>query len=150
MKRVIPLLVLLFALQANAVTVLTVFTLSAKTNIDFSVTGVDQKIASFLVVNPTSDPVEMILSFANGCNVEHFRNSTLTVPLTKVRVVVNGDVAHPVDLWTRAGSDCIVMPWSSVGAADKYQFDVLLSWTATPLLIAGTYAESLTINAYNP
>ena len=153
MKFFVFLLLFLCAIQTSAAsTVLTVFTLSSKTNIDFTAAGVDQKVASFLVINPTAVTFDVVLSFAKDCNVQHFRRSTLNIPITKVRIAINGGAI--TDFWTRAGSDCTgLMTWSPPGPGpflDKYQVDVYISWAATPLFIAGSYAESLNINAFIP
>jgi hypothetical protein len=141
-------------MRSGASTVLTVFTLSSKTNVNFAVSGTDQKVASFLVSDPTQVSFQAILSFANDCNVQHFTRSNLDIPVKKVRIAVNGGAIQ--DLWTRAGSDCTTMlTWSPPDPSPSpysatYQIDVFISWDAVPLVIAGFYSETLNINAFIP
>lgn len=154
-RRILALLILSVAQWANATsTVLTVFTLSTKNNINFSVAGVDQKVASFLIANPAQGSFNVLLSFANDCNVQHYTMQNLDIPITKVRIAVNGGPIQ--DFWTRGGSDCTLLPiWtppdpSPSPYAANYQIDVFISWNARPLIIAGKYSETLNINAYIP
>lgn len=131
---------------------LTVFTVSSKTNIDFSQNGTRQLIASFLVLNPTSGNLDLYLSFNNGCNVTHFRRSQLKFPITAIRLRING-VEQPADLWTRAATDCTApLLWTPTPAfLDRYQVDVLISWNASAQQIAGAYSEDISVHAFtNP
>ena len=145
---------LLASTPSQAVSVLTVFSLFSRTNIDFTRAGVDQKVASFLVPTPTRESFQTVFSFANSCNVQHFTNAVQEIPITKVRLSING--AALTDLWTRAGSDCTgSLTWSPVDPspaayADKYQIDVYMSWNAVPLKLAGQYFETMAINAFIP
>lgn len=129
---------------------LDVFVLSSKANVDFTTAGTDEKIGSFLVLNPSLGNVAVYLKFANDCNVEHFRRADLTVPLQSVKLVVDG--VPQASLWTR-GSDCAaVLSWSPPGPApyaDRYQLDVLVSWNASNVGIAGSYSESISLTAIN-
>lgn len=154
MNRALCLALLVCAASAGATTVLQVFTLSSRSNINFAVAGVDQKVASFLVPDTAKVSFDAILSFANDCNVQHFTRSYLNIPITKVRIAVNGGPIQ--DLWTRAGSDCaMAITWSPPDPSpapyqDRYQIDVYISWNATPLIIAGHYSETMNINAFIP
>lgn len=154
MRRVIWIILLLALKPCQAVTVLTVFTLSTKTNIDFTLAGVDQKVASFLVINPSLSTFNTVFSLSHECNVQHFRRSSLSIPLTKVRIAINGGAVQ--DFWTRSGSDCSsLMVWtppdpSPAAYQERYQIDVYISWDAHPMFIAGSYSETLNINAYIP
>jgi hypothetical protein len=153
-KRILCLALLLCAVKVSATTVLKVFTLSSKSNINFAMAGVDQKVASFLVPDTGKVSFETILSFTNDCNVQHFTRSSLNIPITKVRIAINGGAIQ--DLWTRAGSNCVTaISWippdpSPALYQDKYQIDVFISWDATPLIIAGHYSETMNINAFIP
>lgn len=130
---------------------LDVFVLASKANVDFTASGTDEKIGSFLVLNPTLGNVAVYLKFANDCNVEHFRRTDLTVPLQSVKLVVDG--VPQASLWTRVGTDCTaVLSWSPPGPgpyADRYQLDVLVSWNASNMGIAGSYSESISLTAIN-
>jgi hypothetical protein len=154
MTRTLRIALLLSLQPALASTVLTVFTLSTKTNIDFTVAGTDQKVASFLVIDPALVSFNAVFSMANDCNVQHFRRSNLSIPITKIRISVNGGALQ--DLWTRSGSDCassiIWTPPDPSPAAyqERYQVDVFISWDAHPMFIAGSYSETLNVNAYIP
>jgi len=152
--RILSLSLALASTRSNAVSVLTIFTLSSRTNIDFTRAGVDQKVASFLIPTPTRESFQTILSFAHNCNVQHFTNAVQEIPITKIRISVNGGTME--DLWTRSGSDCSSsITWSPPDPspspyADKYQVDVFMSWSAAPLKLAGNYFETMAINAYIP
>ena len=149
--RLISILLLLGSTPLHAVTILTVFTLYSRTNIDFSRAGNEQKVASFLIPNPTRESFETVFSFAKGCNVQHFTSAVAAIPLTKVQIAVNGGVLQ--DLWTRAGSDCPgSLSWSPPSAPydDKYQIDLYVSWDAVSLKLAGQYFEAMAVNAYIP
>jgi hypothetical protein len=138
----------------HAVTLLTVFTLYSRTNIDFTHAGVDQKVGSFLIPNPTQVSFESVFSFAHNCNVQHFTSAVAEIPITKVRIAVNGGPLQ--DLWTRAGSDCVgSLSWTPpdtlpAAYANKYQIDLYVSWDAVALKLAGQYSEIMAINAYIP
>jgi hypothetical protein len=152
--RSIAILFLLGSAPLQAVTVLTVFTIYSRTNIDFTRPGVDQKVASFLIPNPTLVTFESVFSFAHNCNVQHFTSAATEIPLTKVRIAVNGGPQQ--DLWTRAASDCTgSLSWSPPDPspapyADKYQIDLYVSWDAVSLKLAGQYLETMAVNAYIP
>lgn len=129
---------------------LTVYSLMARQNIDFSGNGVNQKVASYLVINSnTASPITTIISFSNGCSVTHFRRSNLNIPITSVTINVNN-----VTVVTATPSDppCSgVYSWSPSGPApyqEKYQVDIFISWTGEPMNIAGTYSETLNFWAY--
>lgn len=132
---------------------LPVYILSSNGNIDYASAHTDSRIAQFLVVNSdvTKRPT-VVLNFGNGCNVVHFRESNLLIPLQSIRLSVNGVEEDLPRIWTR-GSDCGMLTWSPPVAAtyeSQYQIDVLASWPAIPLAIAGRYLESLTVVAYTP
>lgn len=152
--RSILFLLLLGSTPLYAVTILTVFTLYSRTTIDFGRVGNEQKVASFLIPNPTRESFETVFSFAKGCNVQHFTSAVAAIPLTKVQIAVNGGALQ--DLWTRAGSDCIgSLSWSPpdpapAAYADKYQIDLYVSWDAVSLKLAGQYFEAMAVNAYIP
>lgn len=151
MKKTLVLFLILSKLALCApVDSLTVYSLSARDNIDFTASGTNQKVASYLVINSnTASPITTILSFANGCNVTHFRRTNLTIPITSVLVKVNNVT---VTTATTADPPCSgVFSWSPAGPApyeEKYQIDIFISWNGEPMNIAGTYAESLNFWAY--
>lgn len=125
---------------------LTVFTLSSRSAIDFTSAGTDERVSSYLVVNPGLTPFTMIIAFGNECNVKHFRQTSIKIPLTKVLVKING---NPEITWNRAGADCTShFTWSPVVLTGQYQVDILISWTGIPMNIAGTYSESINFWAY--
>lgn len=156
MTKICQLILLFFlaATPAHAVTVLTVFSLFSRTNIDFTRAGVDQKVASYLIPTPTQESFQTVISFAHNCNVQHFTSAVQEIPITKIRISVNGGAL--TDLWTRAGADCSgTLSWSPpdpspAAYADKYQIDVFMSWSAVSLKLAGQYFETMAINAYIP
>lgn len=142
---------LLGSAPLHAVTLLTVFTLYSRTNIDFTRAGVDQKVGSFLIPNPTQVSFESVFSFAHSCNVQHFTSAVTEIPITKVRIAINGGAVQ--DLWTRAGSNCTgSLSWTPPASpyADKYQIDLYVSWDAVALKLAGQYFETMAVNAYIP
>lgn len=144
--------VLILCSSLTSAVELTIFTVSSKTNIDFTQSGTQQLIASFLVLNPTSGNLDLYLSFNNGCNVTHFRRSYLKFPITAVRLRING-VDEGSDIWTRGATDCTApLLWTPTPAyLDRYQVDVLVSWNASTQEIAGTYSEDIAVHAFtNP
>ena len=134
---------------------LEVYPLFAKNTIDFSTAGADQKVGSFLVVNPdTTKPPVVVLTFANACTVEHFRRPSLAIPLTEVKLLVRpeGKAPFQVALWS-TGNPCGSFTWqpanpSPSSYASTYQVDILVSWAAVRLALAGTYSESISVIAY--
>ena len=157
MKTILPTIFLLLSLGSaplHAVTILTVFTLFSRTNIDFTRAGVDQKVASFLIPNPTRVSFESVFSFGHNCNVQHFTSAAAAIPITKVQIAVNGGALQ--DLWTRAGSNCTgTLSWTPPDPTpaaydDKYQIDLYVSWDPVSLKLAGQYSETFVVNAYIP
>lgn len=138
--------ILMLAIPSCAVDSLTVFTLFSKNNIDFTSSGTDQKVSSFLIVNSPATTFTLIIGFSNSCNVTHFRRSNLTIPLTTVRVKVDNVAVHDFT----AGECSSFYSWSPPGPLfnDKYQVDISISWTGEPMNIAGTFSETLNYWAY--
>lgn len=152
--RSFALFLILGSTPLHAVTILTVFTLYSRTNIDFTHAGVDQRVASFLIPDPTQVSFETVFSFAHNCNIQHFTSAVAEIPITKVRIAINGGALE--DLWTRVGSDCTgSLTWTPpdptpAAYADKYQIDLYVSWDAVPISLAGQYLETMAVNAYIP
>ena len=127
---------------------LDVYTLSSKSNIDFRTAKTDQKIASFLIMNPSLGNFTAYIKFANDCNVQHTVESNLTIPLQGVRLAING-VNEVAPLWSRGTNCTSVLTYTPpVGVyASTYQVDFLLSWNASSMNLAGRYSESISVTA---
>jgi len=127
---------------------LDVYTLSSKSNIDFRTAKTDQKIASFLILNPGLGNFTAYIKFANDCNVQHIYESNLLIPLQGVRLAING-VNEAAPLWSRGTNCTSVLTYTPpVGVyAATYQMDVLVSWNASQMNLAGRYSESISVTA---
>jgi hypothetical protein len=124
------------------------YVLSSKTNLDFTKAGTDQRVGTVLILNPSAGNLIVYLSFMNSCNVEHFRETNLTMPVQSIRLTVNDTLEALPRLWTRT-TDCPTLTWSPPGPtfSTSYKIDVLATWNATSVHLAGFYSESISITA---
>lgn len=125
------------------------YVLYSKTNLDFTKPGTDQKIGTVLVLNPGATNLIVYLSFMNDCNVTHFREGNLAMPVQGIRLAVNDTLEALPRLWTRAAANCPTLTWSPPGPtfSTSYKIDVLASWNAANIHLAGLYSESISVTA---
>lgn len=120
-------------------------------NLNLQGGGNQERLGSFVLLNPEPASFHLNLSFANGCKLKRFgSNSSVVLTFIKVQTVADSSLKT----WTRVADDCETSDFEIVfdkpAISTTYEIEILGSWTALGFnILAGRVWEAVTLTISN-